>query len=201
MFGERYFGAMSDLLGTDDWPRPLHWGGFLVNFPDPEASGELTSELWHWDGDPAGKGLLVFSFYSHVRPGGGGTLVLRGSHRLIASYYASLSPEDRARPHKWHRKTFSNWDPWLAALTGHSKEPVADRDATFRAPTVVRGIEAEVVRALRRARRRRLLQPRDDARAEPGDERGAARDAGEVPVPGRGVAGGVTRSQKYALIA
>ena len=65
-------GAISDLLGYDDWKRPTTWGGFNVFFPEePGTKWDVPSDTWHWDGPPAGEGLLVSSFYGDVRPGGG----------------------------------------------------------------------------------------------------------------------------------
>ena len=106
----------------------------------------MPSDTWHWDGPPTGEGLLIFSFYGDVRPGGGGTLVGDGSPRLIQSYYDSLSPADLARPHKFQRKTFLRWKPWLQALTGQAKEPVADRiEAFMERATEVHGVPCRVV--------------------------------------------------------
>jgi hypothetical protein len=48
-----------------------------------------------------------------VRPGGGGTLIVDGSHGLIESYYASLSPTDLARPHKFQRQELLRISPFL----------------------------------------------------------------------------------------
>lgn len=143
----RFTGAISALLGHDGWKRPATWGGFNVSFPDaPGARWDMPTQTWHWDGPPAGAGLVIFSFYGNVPPGGGGTLVVDGSHRLIESYYASLSPTDRARPHRFHRKSFSRWDPWLEALTGQAGEPVEDRIATFMERTTdVRGVPCRVI--------------------------------------------------------
>ena len=76
MAGERFQGAISDLLGRDDWERPRTLGGFLVTFPDgSDAPWDVPDDQWHWDGDPTSNGLLIFSFYSDVRPRGGGTLL------------------------------------------------------------------------------------------------------------------------------
>ena len=82
------------------WRRPAGWGGFLVTFPDtPPREWDIPTGTWHWDGPPDGRGLLIFSFYSDVGPGGGGTLLLRSSQHLVADYYASLDDETRALPH------------------------------------------------------------------------------------------------------
>lgn len=105
----RLLGAIGDVLGGPDSTRPRDWGGFLVSFPAQEPSQgaapgvELVSDAWHWDGHPDNGGLIVFTLYSTVERGGGGTRVLAGSHRLIAEFYASLSPADRERPHRDHR--------------------------------------------------------------------------------------------------
>ena len=143
--GDRFQGAISDLLGGDDWERPRTWGGFNVFFPqEPGTPLAVPTDAWHWDGPPDGRGLLVFSFYSSVRTRGGGTFLLEGSHRLIERFYASLSPEDRARKHKVHRKMLFRWDPWLEALTG---DPEAEnRVERFMARTTeVRGVPLRVV--------------------------------------------------------
>lgn len=144
---ERFQRAVSELVGDDDWQRPATWGGFLVTFPNVPAgeTWDVPTEIWHWDGPPDGRGLLVFSFVSAVRPEGGGTLVVEGSHRLVRDYYASLSCEERAESHRRHRKRFSTWHPWLASLTGRG-EPVADRvDAFCRRTADVHGVSVRVV--------------------------------------------------------
>ena len=144
---ERFVGAISDLLGREDWTRPTNWGGFNVFFPLPAGSRwKIPTDTWHWDGSPSSEGLLVITFYSEVHPGGGGTLLLSGSPRLIESFYGSLSAEELARPHKVHRKLFSRWDPWLRALTGQNPEPIEDRTARFmQRATNVRDISTRVV--------------------------------------------------------
>jgi hypothetical protein len=147
LVSERFVGAISDLLGHDDWQRPATWGGFNLTFPEePGTPWELRSDGWHWDGAPTSEGLLLISFYSEVRPGGGGTLALSGSPRLISDFYASLSPEQLAARHKVHRRLFARSDPWIADLNGLSGSPAADRLATFmEQPTEVRGVPCQVV--------------------------------------------------------
>ena len=154
---ERYIGAIDDLLGYDTWPRPSNWGGFLVNFPQDDADERdanrstagatpIPTDLWHWDGSPSERGLLVFSFFAPIVPGGGGTFILEGSHRLIDDFYSSLSPAERALPHKAHRKMFRRFDPWLEALTGCSKDEIQDRPAMFAQQTsMVRGVPCRAI--------------------------------------------------------
>lgn len=143
----RFRGAIDDLLGQGTWKEPGGWGGFLLTFPDGKPEPwDVVHDTWHWDGDPASHGLLIFSFYGTVRPGGGGTLILSGSPRLITSFYASLTPAERRLRHKLHRKLFCAWDPWLEELTGRRSTPGLDRVEHFMAaPTTVRGIPAQVV--------------------------------------------------------
>lgn len=142
----RFTGAITALLGHDGWERPATWGGFNVFFPDePRVRWDVPAQGWHWDAPPTTAGFLIFSFYGEVRPGGGGTLIVDGSPHLIESYYASLSPADRARPHRFHRKNLSRWDPWLEALTGRG-EPVGNRiDAFMNRKSDVRGVPCRVI--------------------------------------------------------
>jgi hypothetical protein len=145
--GPRFIGVISDLLGREDWPRPKDWGGFLLTFP--QVGGcvwDVPTDTWHWDGGESMEGPFIFSFYSEVRPGGGGTLLLSGSHHLLRQFYHSLSPEERNLPHKQHRRMFSKWDPWLADLTGVADNPTHDRIGKFmEKPTEVRGVNVQVV--------------------------------------------------------
>jgi hypothetical protein len=146
----RFQGAISDLLGRDDWPRPRGWGGYLVTFPaEPGTVWDVPTDLWHWDGPHGGEGLLIFSHYAEVRPRAGGTLLLSGSHRLVRAFYDSLSPEDLARPHRDHRRMLVQWEPRIGALMGKPHEgepPVADRVATFmEREAEVRGVPTRVV--------------------------------------------------------
>lgn len=93
--------AVSRLLGTTDWPRPRDWGGPLVTFPRPGRWAVPTTG-WHLDwparGAP-GSQLLVkwLAYLSPVAPGGGGTVVLAGSHHLVARYLAEADPDDPGR--------------------------------------------------------------------------------------------------------
>jgi hypothetical protein len=131
----RLCGAIDQLLGAGNWSVPKSWGVFLISFPPPSPSPwELPTQGWHWDGDAfrhldSLNGLFVFTFYSHVRPRGGGTLAVAGSHRLLERFLRGLAPEV---PHKHAilRKRFSSSDPWLAGLTG-SAPSTEDRVTRF----------------------------------------------------------------------
>ncbi len=80
--------ALDALLGPGQWARPRWWGRPLVTFPQ-DGPWELPARAWHFDWMPASAGprpVQFFAFLSQVHPLGGGTLVLTGSHRLVAPY-------------------------------------------------------------------------------------------------------------------
>lgn len=84
--GEYLAGPIDALLGPGGWQPPAHWGRPLVTFPDPGRKWVLPATGWHVDSHQwsAGEvpGLVVFTFLDEVRPQGGGTLVMTGSHRV-----------------------------------------------------------------------------------------------------------------------
>lgn len=80
--------ALDALLGPGRWARPRWWGRPLVTFPR-DGPWELPTRAWHFDCMPVSDGhrpVQFFAFLNEVRPRGGGTLVLAGSHRLVAPY-------------------------------------------------------------------------------------------------------------------
>ena len=82
--------ALDSLFGVDRWVRPRWWGRPLVTFPGPER-WLLPAREWHFDFMPASAGhrpVQFFAFVNEARPGGGGTLALAGSYRLVAPYLA-----------------------------------------------------------------------------------------------------------------
>jgi len=104
--------ALDALLGPGRWARPRWWGRPLVTFPQ-DGPWELPARAWHFDCMPVSAGqrpVQFFAFLNQVRPRGGGTLVLTGSHRLVAPYLG-LGEEfrlDRVRTslaaHPWLRE-------------------------------------------------------------------------------------------------
>jgi Phytanoyl-CoA dioxygenase (PhyH) len=80
--------ALDALFGAGQWVRPQWWGRPLVTFPG-DGPWELPDRGWHFDFMPASAGqrpVQFFAFLNEVHPRGGGTLVLTGSHRLVAPY-------------------------------------------------------------------------------------------------------------------
>lgn len=108
--------AVDDLFGADDWQRPAHWGRPLVTFPRPGTAWDVPTSGWHLDTqDLELTMLVVFAHLAPVRPGGGGTLVVSGSHRLTAPSgpQAGNAPV-RSRDVKAHLGTMHPWfrDLW-----------------------------------------------------------------------------------------
>lgn len=86
--GDPLCAALNALFGAGQWARPRWWGRPLVTFPS-DGPWQLPAREWHFDFMPASAGqrpVQFFAFLNQVRPRGGGTLVLTGSHRLVAPY-------------------------------------------------------------------------------------------------------------------
>jgi hypothetical protein len=112
--GDRLGAALDGLFGAGQWARPRWWGRPLVTFPG-DGPWELPAREWHFDFMPAVAGprpVQFFAFLSPVRPRGGGTLVLTGSHRLVAPYLGEEFRMPRVRAalaaHPWLRGL---WEP------------------------------------------------------------------------------------------
>ena len=139
--GDRLGGALDALFGAGRWARPRWWGRPLVTFP-ADGRWELPAREWHFDFMPASAGprpVQFFAFLSPVRPRGGGTLVLTGSHRLVAPYLdggeAFRMPRVRASlaAHPWLRGL---WEP------GHGGDRI---QRYMHDGTVVDGVPLRVV--------------------------------------------------------
>jgi hypothetical protein len=146
---DRLRGAVDDLLGPGAWAPPRDWGRCLVTFPEP-GRWDVPTGLWHWDNPPElhrdrPRGLFVVGFVGTVEPGGGGTLVLSGSPRLLLQQERDLPADELpvSGVRRWSR--FHRSHPWLRALTGHAPA-AADRTAAFMAgETDVDGVPLRVV--------------------------------------------------------
>ncbi len=145
----RVRGVLDDLLGKGAWLPPRDWGRPLVTFPGPGA-WDVPARLWHWD-NPCDlhldrpRALFVVSFIGTVAPGGGGTLILAGSPRLLIRQERRIPASQRggSGARVWRR--FHRSHPWLMALTGQAPSP-ADRIAAFMdTETAVDGVPLRVV--------------------------------------------------------
>ena len=109
----------------------------------------MPARLWHWDNPTEPhrdrlRGLFVVSFIGRVAPGGGGTLILSGSPRLLIEQERQLPDSQRRGSIAALRERFHRSHPWLMALTGLAPSP-ADRVAAFmERETVVDGVPLRV---------------------------------------------------------
>jgi hypothetical protein len=168
--GPALLGALDALIGEGRWEEPKHWGQFLVSFPAGEGADRMRT-IWHTDFPyylPVDRlvGALVFSFMAEVPPQTGGTLVMAGSHRLVARFVAA-KPHLRKLKMKITRRALMSSEPWLTALSSEIEDEVR---VAMTGEHNVGGIPAEVV----------------ELTGEPGDVVVAHPWMLHTPVPNRG---------------
>jgi hypothetical protein len=111
--------ALDDLLGRRNWESPERWGSLLVAFPESRERWTVPHQGWHLD-FPATRSLQglfavrVFTCLSKLAPGGGGTLFVAGSHRLVDGLPRKENVE-RLRSAD-ARKALIRSCPWVEAL-------------------------------------------------------------------------------------
>jgi ectoine hydroxylase-related dioxygenase (phytanoyl-CoA dioxygenase family) len=109
--------ALDDLLGS--WTKGRHWCTLLVNFPLREDTAwDVPLNVWHndfvhFEAGTRLRAVQLFVLLDDVRPRGGATLVLAGSHRLVSRY--ADPAEDGPHP-KRLRRELGAAHPWLAEL-------------------------------------------------------------------------------------
>lgn len=97
--------AVTEVLGSG-WGEQTPWGQPLVTFPMP---GEWNvPHSWHIDFPAASPlpALRMFAYLTRVEAGGGGTLIVAGSHRLAEQRLGMRSADLRkelARQAEWFR--------------------------------------------------------------------------------------------------
>ncbi len=114
-------GAIDDLAGAGRWRVPGSWGMFAITAPQPGPPWEPVAEGWHadcWPSSAEDLCLFVLIHLGDTEPGGGGTLLMAGSHRAFARYVFGLTPELRARKQRYHREAFPKTSPWMQELMG-----------------------------------------------------------------------------------
>ena len=108
----------------------------LLFTPPNAATWTVPHSAWHLDmprlPTPGVPGLQAFAFLDSVPPGGGGTLVVRGSHRLL---------NDRGSVRSRNVKRLLKREPWFRDLMGRQ---AADRSRFLAAPTEVCGVPVQV---------------------------------------------------------
>jgi len=130
---------------------PNHWGSFLVTFPPEEQTAwTLPTGIWHWDTHPGTYpkemvNLRVFLFFSHVKPQGGGTLMVEGAHTATMQFVKNLTPKERKLKFRPLRKRFEQSNPWLAELSGHRSRPSGRTDYFMNEPTEADGVPLRII--------------------------------------------------------
>ncbi len=121
--------VIDELLGKGCWKHPSSWGQILATFPASDWSWnslfqrqvEVAEISWHTDYPydlPPNElsGVQIFCLLADVESGGGGTLVIEGSHRLIRNFVLNAAP-DTLKKMKRARLALMKSDPWLLGVS------------------------------------------------------------------------------------
>src|SRR5579863_8022776 len=111
--------ALDELLGAGKWQRPERWGSLLVAFPESRERWNVPHKSWHLDFPASGSlqglfALRLFTCLAKLPPGGGGTVFVAGSHRLLQDLLRKEGI-DRLRSAD-SRKALIRTCPWVKAL-------------------------------------------------------------------------------------
>src|SRR5437879_1812823 len=88
----------------------------------------------------------VFAVFGCVPPGGGGTLLVAGSHWMVGRF-ARRHPELAAKPIKRARAACHQSSDWLHDLTGGTGSDAGRTERFMERPTDIEGIPAQVIEA------------------------------------------------------
>jgi ectoine hydroxylase-related dioxygenase (phytanoyl-CoA dioxygenase family) len=149
VWGARVFAVLDDLLGRGGWHVPKQAGQMLaMTFPRVGAPWELPHKSWHLDYTAPGAargipGVQVFLCLDEIAPGGGGTLVAAGVHRLIDAIRRREGSEWRGRSLEI-RRALQREVPWIRDVA--TLRAGEDRIARFMAKaTRVKNVALQVV--------------------------------------------------------
>lgn len=126
--------ALDDLLGRGNWQRPERWGSLLVVFPESGGRWDVPRQSWHLDFPAPSSSssqeifaARLFTCLAKLSPGGGGTVFVAGSHRLVQDL---ARKEGVTRLHSADaRKALIRTCPWMKALC--APDGTADRVRQF----------------------------------------------------------------------
>ena len=140
-------GALDDLMGYGNWQRPERSSQLLVAFPESREQWDVPHQSWHLDfpASQALEGLFamrLFACLATLQPGGGGTVAVAGSYRLVENLIRKRG-SDRIRSADVRRLLIRAY-PWMKALC--TRDENIDRVQKFmkRSATLDR-VEARVV--------------------------------------------------------
>jgi hypothetical protein len=139
--------ALDGIFGADRWRASQKGPQVLMTVPSAPP-WVLPHRLWHMDTDferPPWPtfGVKLFACIAPLRPGGGATLAISGSHRLVGRFGPTLAAGRRGGNQvTWGR--MMQQDPWLDDLRRAGPEPERTR-RLLGAPHDANGIEVEIV--------------------------------------------------------
>ena len=125
---------LDDLFGEGGWTPPAHWGQPLVTFPTGATAWRVPHAAWHLDIapgqvlEPWPDYIRIFTFLAPLEPGGGGTVYVSGSHKVVMQMMAEAQ-----RPERIRSATIAGAlrleSAWIAALCSPDDDP--QRTARF----------------------------------------------------------------------
>jgi hypothetical protein len=127
MAGPGLTALLDDFFGEGGWTRPAHWGQPLVTFPT-RPPWRVPHAAWHLDIPPGQllepwpNYIRIFTFLAPVEPGGGGTVYVAGSHRVVMQMMAQAPRPDRIRS-AGVVAALRQESPWIAALCFPDEDP------------------------------------------------------------------------------
>ncbi len=148
--------ALDDLYGQEGWRRPKNWGRALVTFKTADE-WDVPTGGWHLDGIPTPtttqdpSAITVFVILAPLRPRGGGTLIITGSHRLLRAHAPTTSADGtdstdcRGPKNKGIRRKLGARYPWLSDLWSPKRDATFDRRERYLAGTELDGIPVRMV--------------------------------------------------------
>ncbi|MGW5361993.1 phytanoyl-CoA dioxygenase family protein [Actinopolymorpha pittospori] len=138
--------ALDELLGAENWRRPKVWGRPLVTFPEVDAAWEVPFTSWHTDGVGGEEDLhavTAFAFLAPTAPGGGGTVVVTGSHHPVRQSIAASAADTPLHSSELKAQLASR-HVWLRDLW--TRDSAGDRTRRFlHDGAVVDGVPLRVV--------------------------------------------------------
>lgn len=99
--GRPLLAAIASVLEGRRFDPPDNWGAFFIAFPSADE-WSIPTGGWHIDANyrsglwPA-NGVKTHALLGDVRPRGGGTLILSGSHRLLHKWFKDHPPPAKAK--------------------------------------------------------------------------------------------------------
>lgn len=119
---------LDELFGEGGWTPPAHWGAPLVTFPTGAMAWRVPHAAWHLDIMPGQvlqpwpDYIRIFTFLAPLAPGGGGTVYVSGSHKVVMQMMAEAPRPDRIRSASI-AGALRLESPWIAALCSPEDDP------------------------------------------------------------------------------